>query len=117
MRRNGKSSLGSLLANHDDVECKDARDKIYRLVGLASDAQRFPKDYEKSLLDVWRDTMCFLNPNSGGRLGDFDGWRNRDLNTCLIQAGVRLKRLLMGDGPMSSTETWYTRWAVSNSSC
>ncbi|OAQ60465.1 heterokaryon incompatibility [Pochonia chlamydosporia 170] len=64
MRRNkysGSCSLKKLLENHVDALCKDPRDKIYGLVGLAVDGRDFPIDYNKSLREVWADTVHFMS--------------------------------------------------------
>jgi hypothetical protein len=55
----GGHTLRKLLENHQHAVCKDPRDKIYGFVGLATDARGFPMDYQKSLLEVWKDTMVF----------------------------------------------------------
>lgn len=60
-KRDGGCSLMSLLSFHQDAECKDPRDKIYGLVGLSSDGNRFPTDYRNTLFDVWVDTVNFVH--------------------------------------------------------
>jgi hypothetical protein len=57
----GSHTLRKLLQDHREALCKEPRDKIYGLVGLAADAIGFPMDYNKSLVDVWKDTMVFMN--------------------------------------------------------
>ncbi|PON30110.1 hypothetical protein TGAM01_v201477 [Trichoderma gamsii] len=57
----GSHTLKRLLEEHEDAKCSDPRDKVYGLVGLASDAAQFPVDYSKSLYEVWKDTMVFMN--------------------------------------------------------
>jgi hypothetical protein len=57
-------TLRELLENHQNSVCKDPRDKIYGFVGLAADARGFPMDYQKSLWEVWKDTMLFANRHS-----------------------------------------------------
>lgn len=49
--------LRKLLYDHRQALCKDRKDKIYGLVGLAGDARGFPLDYQKSLIEIWTDTM------------------------------------------------------------
>ncbi|TAQ85358.1 hypothetical protein B7494_g6324 [Chlorociboria aeruginascens] len=54
--------LRNLLESHQDSLCREARDKIYGFVGLASDCyDGFPMDYRKSLFEVWKDTVIFKN--------------------------------------------------------
>ncbi|KAH9905712.1 heterokaryon incompatibility protein-domain-containing protein [Xylariomycetidae sp. FL2044] len=53
--------LVRLLRDHKDAACKEPKDKIYGLVGLAADAPGFPMDYNKSLFEIWEDTMEFMN--------------------------------------------------------
>jgi hypothetical protein len=57
----GSHTLRKLLYDHREALCKEPRDKIYGLVGLAADAVEFPMDYSKSLINVWTDTMEFMN--------------------------------------------------------
>jgi hypothetical protein len=54
-------ALCSLLEAHRSVTSNDSRDNIYAFVGLATDTTGFPMDYEKTLWDVWRDTVLFAN--------------------------------------------------------
>ena len=56
----GSHSLRSLLETHHNALCRNPRDKIYGLAGLADDCYGFPVDYEKSLFEVWSDTLTFL---------------------------------------------------------
>ncbi|KAG6014782.1 hypothetical protein E4U43_006135 [Claviceps pusilla] len=57
----GSCSLRRLLINHADALAKDPRDKIYGLVGLSTDGRGFPMDYNKTLLEVWCDTIHFMS--------------------------------------------------------
>jgi hypothetical protein len=57
----GSHTLKRLLEEHKDAQCFEPRDKVYGLVGLATDAAGFPMDYTKSLYEVWKDTMEFMN--------------------------------------------------------
>jgi hypothetical protein len=64
----GSHSLLSLIETHIDARCKDPRDKIFGLVGLATDsAHDFPIDYQKSLFEVWKDTLNHLQ--LAGKMG------------------------------------------------
>ncbi|KAK4031280.1 heterokaryon incompatibility protein-domain-containing protein, partial [Parachaetomium inaequale] len=57
----GSHSLLSLIETHRDARCKNPRDKIFGLVGLATDSTHdFPIDYQKSLFEVWKDTLTHL---------------------------------------------------------
>lgn len=60
----GGNTLRQLLENHTAAQCKNPKDKIYGLVGLASDSRGFPLDYGRSMLDVWSDTIRFMSRNS-----------------------------------------------------
>jgi hypothetical protein len=60
-RYEGSHTLKRLLEEHKDAQCFEPRDKVYGLVGLATDAVGFPMDYTKSLYEVWKDTMEFMN--------------------------------------------------------
>lgn len=52
--------LQTLLETHRGSLCKEPRDHIYGFVGLAIDCEdRFPIDYNKSLFEVWKDTIMF----------------------------------------------------------
>ncbi|RYP41598.1 hypothetical protein DL767_000940 [Monosporascus sp. MG133] len=89
-RYNGSHTFRKLLGDHEAAECKEPRDKIYGLVGLAADAHGFPMDYNKSLIEIWTDTMEFMN---GRRLLP---------ESELVEFGKLIKRLLMGTqcGPL-----------------
>jgi hypothetical protein len=83
-------TLRKLLQDHRKALCKEPRDKIYGLVGLAADAIGFPMDYRKSLIEIWKDTMEFMN--------------SRELlpPSDVIPFGRLVKSLLIGDhlGPL-----------------
>ncbi|GAB1314474.1 hypothetical protein MFIFM68171_04684 [Madurella fahalii] len=67
----GSHSLLTLIETHRDARCKNPRDKIFGLVGLATDsASDFPIDYQKSLFEVWKDTLSYLQV--AGRIGKGD---------------------------------------------
>lgn len=57
----GSHRLRDLLYTHRHALCQDPRDKIFGLVGFAFDAADFPVDYGKSEMEVWVDTMEFMN--------------------------------------------------------
>lgn len=80
----GSHALRKLLRDHRKALCKEPRDKIYGLVGLAADAIEFPMDYRKSLLEVWKDTMEFMNQR--GLLPESD----------IVPFGGLVKSLLIG---------------------
>lgn len=62
-KHEGSCTLKSLIINHAEAHAKDPRDKIYGLVGLSLDGRGFPMDYQKSLYEVWVDTVRFMNAN------------------------------------------------------
>jgi hypothetical protein len=52
--------LQTLIEKHRDSLCKEPKDHVYGLIGLAIDCEgRFPIDYNKSLFEVWKDTIIF----------------------------------------------------------
>lgn len=54
--------LQNLLEIHRYALCKEPRDHVYGLVGLATDCvEGFPIDYRKSLFEVWKDTVMLKN--------------------------------------------------------
>ncbi|TGO83344.1 hypothetical protein BPOR_0661g00070 [Botrytis porri] len=58
----GGHKLQNLMANHRQALCKEPRDKVYELIGLATDCYAgFPMDYRKPLYEVWKDTVLFRN--------------------------------------------------------
>lgn len=67
-KNEGSHTLRSLLEAHHEALCKDPRDKVYGLAGLAEDCYGFPVDYAKSLFEVWADTLQFLQ--DGGQVKD-----------------------------------------------
>lgn len=82
---NGTHFLCQLLQDHAQAVCKNNKDKIYGLVGLAADAVGFPIDYSKSLIEIWVDTLEFVNRR--GLLPE----------SSFIPFGRLVKSLLMGD--------------------
>lgn len=83
-RYHGSHTLKRLLEEHQDAQCFEPLDKVYGLVGLAVDAIGFPMDYSKSLYEVWKDTMEFMNR------------RKLFLDEAqIIPTGALLKKLLM----------------------
>lgn len=84
-QRSGSRRLRDLLYAHRHALCKDPRDKIYGLIGLAVDARGFPMDYSKSLVEVWTDTMEFMNQQ-----------RMFERESDIISCGSLIKFLLMG---------------------
>ncbi|KFY13146.1 hypothetical protein V491_06501 [Pseudogymnoascus sp. VKM F-3775] len=82
----GGHTLRKLLENHRGALCTDQRDKVYGLVGLAMDARGFPMDYGKREIDVWTDTMRFMNGNGLLRGSD------------LVEFGRMVRGLLLGPG-------------------
>lgn len=83
-RYSGSHTFPRLLVDHKAAQCKEPRDKIYGLVGLAADARGFPMDYQKPLIDVWVDTMEFVNR------------RQLVSEANMIPFGKLVKNLLMG---------------------
>ncbi len=87
-RYHGSHTLKRLLEEHRDAQCFEPRDKVYGLVGLAIDATDFLMDYTKSLYEVWKDTMEFMN--------------RRNLFTDeaqIVPTGALIKSLLMANKP------------------
>jgi len=83
-RYSGSNTLLQLLIKHQDAECQDRKDKVYGLVGMASDARGFPIDYTKSPFEIWTDVMEFMNRHS--LFYDMD----------ILSIGYLIKFLLMG---------------------
>lgn len=83
-RHNGSCGLLKLLHEYKDAQCKESRDKVYGLIGLATDARLFPIDYYKSPFEVWKDVMEFAY----GR----DMFKDDEV----ISTGSLVKYLLMG---------------------
>lgn len=67
----GGHTLRALLETHQSAKCGVPHDKIYGLVGLAEDSHGFVMDYRKSQLEVWKDTVLFLNPVSEASVARF----------------------------------------------
>ncbi|KAJ4111466.1 hypothetical protein NW768_011820 [Fusarium equiseti] len=83
-RYSGSNTLLQLLVKHQYAECQDRKDKVYGLVGMASDARGFPIDYTKSPFQIWKDVMEFMNRHS--LFYDMD----------ILSVGHLVKFLLMG---------------------
>ncbi|KAG7402416.1 Heterokaryon incompatibility protein 6, OR allele [Fusarium oxysporum f. sp. rapae] len=80
----GSNTLLQLLQDHKEADCQDRKDKVYGLVGMASDARGFSIDYDKSVFEIWTDVMEFMNRHS--LFCDED----------IISVGHLVKFLLMG---------------------
>jgi hypothetical protein len=80
----GSNTLLQLLRDHKEADCQDRKDKVYGLVGMASDARGFFIDYEKSLFEIWTDVMEFMNQHHLFHSED------------VISVGHLVKFLLMG---------------------
>lgn len=81
---NGSSTLRQLLQNHKDALCKDRKDKVYGLIGLARDGRGLVIDYQRPLFQIWTDVMEFMNSH---RL-----FEDQDI----LSVGGLVKFLLMG---------------------
>ncbi|KAF5691709.1 het domain-containing protein [Fusarium circinatum] len=79
----GSNTLLQLLQDHKEADCQYRKDKVYGLVGMASDARNFSIDYDKTFFQIWTDVMEFMNRHSL-----FDG--------DIISIGHLVKFLLMG---------------------
>ncbi|CAD6446101.1 22466878-a66f-4687-b053-925e6e57bb5e [Sclerotinia trifoliorum] len=67
----GGHKLHNLMVNHRHALCKEPRDKVYGLIGLATDCYAgFPLDYRKTLYEVWKDTVIFKNSDTQVHQGD-----------------------------------------------
>ncbi|KAJ4266056.1 hypothetical protein NW762_004029 [Fusarium torreyae] len=80
----GSSSLLQLLQDHKEALCQDRKDKVYGLIGLASDAGGLIIDYQRSILEIWTDVMEFMNRR--GLFADKD----------IVYVGGLVKSSLMG---------------------
>ncbi|UZP45207.1 hypothetical protein NXS19_013019 [Fusarium pseudograminearum] len=80
----GSNTLLHLLRTHREAECQDRKDKVYGLLGMASDDRGFVIDYNKSLFEIWTDVMEFMNRH------------NLFSNQDIISVGYLVKFLLMG---------------------
>ncbi|KAK4099221.1 HET-domain-containing protein [Parathielavia hyrcaniae] len=89
-------TLKRLLEDHREAECINPRDKIYGLVGLACDAADSPMDYNKSLYEVWKDTMVLMN-----RWGLFKE------ESQILPVGSLIKSLLVAD---QRSDPWSRIW-------
>ncbi|KAL6823513.1 heterokaryon incompatibility domain-containing protein [Trichoderma camerunense] len=85
-KSNDSHTLKRLLVEHRDAKCSEPRDKVYGLIGLASDAGEFPIDYKKSLYEVWKDTMEFMNK-----------WNLFKDESQILPMGALVKSLLMAN--------------------
>lgn len=83
---NDSHTLKRLLKEHRATKCSEPRDKVYGLIGLASDAGEFPIDYNKSLYEVWKDTMVFMNT-----------WNLFQDESQILPIGALVKSLLMAN--------------------
>lgn len=88
--RSNDCRLMSLVLDHQRAKCRDPRDKIYGLKGLAKDAIEFPVDYRKPLTEVWHDAMVFFHQKESLP------------NARLISLGAQMKSMLLGDTPVLS---------------
>ena len=77
-RESHGSTLKELLHDSRESLCTDQRDKIYALVGLASDCQdgQLVVDYSKSLAQVYKDVMKLYSLRG---FGDWESPKGRDV--------------------------------------
>lgn len=87
----GSHRLRELLYTHRHALCKERVDKIYGLVGFAFDATEFPIDYNKSPVEVWADTIDYMNRH--------DLFEKPDRELDIAFYGSLLKFLLLGSEP------------------
>lgn len=99
----GGHTLRELLQNHQHTVCQDPRDKTYGFVKLAINAYNFPMDYQKSLFEVWMDTMLFANEH----------WKLSDPD--IVPCGRMVKSLLGGSVimPIDQVAREYASWSIS----
>lgn len=90
-KRSKSHTLKRLLEDHKEAKCSEPRDKVYGLVGLAMDGAGFPMDYNKSLYEVWKDTMVFMN-----------SWNLFKEDSQIVMVGALVKSLLMA----SHSDPW-----------
>ena len=66
-----RKSLAALIEACEDSLCSDPRDKVYALLGLATNPQKdeLPIDYSKTLFEVYADTVIFQYRVSNGHQG------------------------------------------------
>jgi hypothetical protein len=70
-------TFASLLQRHKDAQCKNPRDKVYGLVGLAIDSFGFPMDYSRSVYEIWEDNVNFVTSHglvSQSDIAKFCSW-------------------------------------------
>lgn len=85
--------LQTLLENHQNALCKEPRDHVYGFVGLATDCvDGFPLDYQKSLFEVWKDTVMYKN-------ADREATRHG-----IMKFGNLVQRLLGGEGGIATLD-------------
>ena len=95
----GAYRLRELLYTHRHALCQNPRDKIYGLVGFAYDVSEFPINYKKSLMEVWADTMNFMNKSNL-----FDK-HDRELDIAIYGSLIRF--LLLGPDPSHVQQNTY----------
>jgi hypothetical protein len=93
--------LCKLLKSHQDALCKEPHDKVYGFIGLATDTiEGFPMDYQKTLFDVWVDTILFQNAKQESPQHDiihFSRLVKKLLGAPVVQ-GTSIQPLLSNDG-------------------
>lgn len=57
-------SFWSLLRWHGLAKSSHPRDRIYTLAALANDTRGFPNDHSRPPLEVWKDTLRWINPDT-----------------------------------------------------
>lgn len=67
-----RKNLAALIEACEDSLCSDPRDKVYALLGLATDPEKdeLPIDYSKTLFEVYADTVIFQYRIYKGQQGD-----------------------------------------------
>lgn len=66
-------TIAQLLMHHCESKCADARDRVYGLIGLASDCQHgeIQVDYSKSTQELYDQVIAFCAKNLSENMRKF----------------------------------------------
>ena len=96
----GTRKLEDLIDSYQETSCKDPRDKVFALLGLAKDADMIEVDYSKDPEDLWEDLV------------DIYGFNGRSIfgQNLLIALGITRVRLgMLRDHPFDITDCSFWR--------
>jgi hypothetical protein len=110
------ADLGTLLAKHRYKFATDPKDKVYSLLGMASNVnqQNFPVDYHLDTIHIYRETAKFLITNQ--QTLEFLGENKLPPSKSLLPLPSWVADWTNANGSMSNPISFYGSYSASGSS-